>query len=490
MVAELLGAKMLAPHFGSSLHVWSTVLAITLGGLALGYFFGGLLSEKKRSPKVLLVVLLIGSAFIILMPFLSKTFIYIFGSMSITPAIIICTFAFLFPPVFMMGMVSPLLVGLMSEDKAHPGRVAGTIYAVSTVGGIIATFLLGFVIIPAFGLTMPAIFTGALLGIIPLILLFKKHWGAALIWLGILAWGTDRYYSPELVPGIPVPYKSEGLMGQIMVVDYPLSDSTGKFNGFNRTLFVNRMTQAQLSPVEGEQYFAYIPFLNNLLKHYSFGSRFLVCGMGGGGLANELIKSGYEVDVCEIDPRIAYVAEEYFELSPRVNVFIDDARHYIRTCGRMYDGIVLDVFKGEEIPSHCFTLEAFAEIKSILRENGALIINGNGYFEGDKGKGTRSIAKTLYASGFDINLFPTADEEDWSNIEFYCTRETEIRKFDPGYIKEIPTTEKLLEKEILLTDDRPILDVLNKDAYTAWRRLSISYFLSEMKRQRYYPLFQ
>jgi len=51
MIAELLGAKMLAPQFGSSLHVWSTVMAITLGGLALGYFCGGLISEKRKTQK-------------------------------------------------------------------------------------------------------------------------------------------------------------------------------------------------------------------------------------------------------------------------------------------------------------------------------------------------------------------------------------------------------------------------------------------------------
>ena len=34
MATELFGAKMLAPFFGSSLYVWATVLAMTLGGLA------------------------------------------------------------------------------------------------------------------------------------------------------------------------------------------------------------------------------------------------------------------------------------------------------------------------------------------------------------------------------------------------------------------------------------------------------------------------
>ena len=49
MAAELLGAKMLAPYFGSSLYVWASVLAITLGGLAVGYYVGGILSYKSKT---------------------------------------------------------------------------------------------------------------------------------------------------------------------------------------------------------------------------------------------------------------------------------------------------------------------------------------------------------------------------------------------------------------------------------------------------------
>ena len=41
MAIELLGAKMLAIYYGNSLYVWTSVLSITLAGLAAGYFAGG-----------------------------------------------------------------------------------------------------------------------------------------------------------------------------------------------------------------------------------------------------------------------------------------------------------------------------------------------------------------------------------------------------------------------------------------------------------------
>ena len=51
MVAELCGAKLLAPIFGSSLYVWASVMGITLGALASGYFYGGWLSDITKQPQ-------------------------------------------------------------------------------------------------------------------------------------------------------------------------------------------------------------------------------------------------------------------------------------------------------------------------------------------------------------------------------------------------------------------------------------------------------
>src|ERR1039458_10759485 len=72
MAAELLGAKMLAPYFGTSLYVWSAVLAVTLGGLAMGYFAGGIFSEKKNTERNLYYILLASAIFLIAMPLRSE----------------------------------------------------------------------------------------------------------------------------------------------------------------------------------------------------------------------------------------------------------------------------------------------------------------------------------------------------------------------------------------------------------------------------------
>ena len=77
MSAELIGAKMLAPYFGSSLYVWATVMAVTLGGLALGYFTGGFFAEKNKRNNFLFYIILIAAIFTALMPLSSKLILLI-----------------------------------------------------------------------------------------------------------------------------------------------------------------------------------------------------------------------------------------------------------------------------------------------------------------------------------------------------------------------------------------------------------------------------
>ncbi|HRD40758.1 MAG TPA: fused MFS/spermidine synthase, partial [Bacteroidia bacterium] len=74
MATELCGSKLIAPYFGSSLYVWAAVIAITLGSLAAGYFYGGKLSEKNDRVKKLSLVLLIAALYMGAMPFIANLF--------------------------------------------------------------------------------------------------------------------------------------------------------------------------------------------------------------------------------------------------------------------------------------------------------------------------------------------------------------------------------------------------------------------------------
>ncbi|MEI6489678.1 MAG: fused MFS/spermidine synthase [Bacteroidota bacterium] len=476
MATELLGAKMLAPYFGSSLYVWATVLAITLGGLASGYFAGGILSYRNKSKFTLFTVLLLAALFTVLMPFTSKLILWAIGMHSLLPSVILSSGCILFPPVFMMGMVSPLIIGAITTDIKESGRAAGAIYAISTVGGIIATFLFGFYIIPSYGLTIPAIATGILLGIIPcIVLLMRKKLTQTIGFFLLVAWACSAS-EPRFSSEVKVVYNQEGLLGQLLVLDYPRYENNVKQEGYARWLFVNRISQTMddslaMANHKDQRYFPYVYHISNYLDSFPKTTKVLLMGLGGGSIAKQLFDQGFSVDVCELDERIAYVARHYFHLNEKVNITVDDARHYIRTCDKKYDVIVLDMFKGEEPPNHVFTREAMDELKLMLNKNGTVFVNGLGYYEGSIGKAMRSVYKTFGAAGFKVRAEATDKNPDMSNLLFYASLDS--LKTNVPYL---PESKLDLNDAVVLTDDYPLLDKLNAEAAKRWRMLSINSF--------------
>lgn len=490
MATELLGAKMLAPYFGSSLYVWASVLAITLGGLAAGYFAGGILSYKSKNPLALFYVLLAAAAFTVLMPFTSKIILWAVGMHSLIPSVIISAVCILFPPVFMMGMVSPLIIRAIITDIEQSGKAAGAIYAVSTLGGIIATFAFGFYVIPHFGLTVPSIITGIILGLIPLIIILKAQKIASAAGFTLLC--VWAFYTASFnlnSSNIKIVYSSEGLLGQLMVLDYPHYNKQQKVDGHSRWLFVNRISQTMYDSLadeknKEEKYFTYVYRISDYIDSFPKTTKTLLLGLGGGSIAKKISEKGFAVDVCELDKRIAAVAKKYFYLSDKVNITVDDARHYIRTCKKKYDVIVLDMFKGEDPPTHVFTEESLEEIKNMLNPDGIVFVNSLGYLEGKTGRSMRSIYKTFLAAGFNTEVLPTDPDPNQRNLLFYASLKKV--KADTAFI---PQNKIDLADALVLKDEYPILDILNADAAKKWRMLAISSFNSDLD-QRTLPIFK
>lgn len=480
MAAELMGAKMMAPFYGSSLYVWASVMAITLAGLASGYFVGGIFSSKNNHKKKLYWCLLLAGVFTIFMPFSAKISFWIFGALSLIPAVIITSLVVLFPPVFLMGMVSPLIIRNITSDAEKAGRVSGTVYAVSTVGGIIATFLFGFYIIPFVGLAVPSVVTGIALGILPCIMLMKEKSFNSALFIVVAVWGIFTSFSKPAESTIHVLYHSEGLLGQVYVLEYPNEyyypgDSLKK-GTYSRWLYVNRVSQTMDDPSANrskgeERYFTYVYKIEQASDSLLFSGRnkALLLGLGGGSVAKHLSQKGWEVDVCELDRRIAEVARNFFDLPDEVNITIDDARHFINLNKKKYDMVVFDIFKGEETPSHVLTIESLEKVKTFLNPGAMVFLNNFGYIEGEKGRGMRSIYRTLNESGFEVKILPTEKDENQRNLLFICSNGYRISENKNFYLPD----ENILDDAILLTDEQPCFEVINAAASLAWRNMAI-----------------
>jgi spermidine synthase len=484
MSAELIGAKMLAPFFGSSLFVWATVMAVTLGGLALGYFTGGFFAEKNRQNNLLFYIVILAAVFTSLMPTLSKLILQITSSLSLLPSIILSTLLFLLPPIFLMGMVSPLIIERLSIDGHHAGKVAGSIYAISTLGGILATFAMGFYVIPFWGLTQPALITGICLAILPLIAIMNNKKKLIIILLFFISNATILLKSNPVASDIKILFQKEGILGQIMVVDYPVYETKNTPKYYIRMMLFNRVIQAFYNKEDSlHSMFPYIPILVNESVHQQKSGKALLLGLGGGCVANELINKNFEVDAVELDERVQIAAKDYFDLNSKTKVYIDDARRFINGCNKKYDLIIFDVFKGEENPAHIITLESLAEIKKILKPNGLIAINGYGFRTGNKSKGIRAIINTIHQAGFFTQTLASTVKEEEGNLIVFAKSFKFNTVQAPYYFSD-----NEIKASTVLIDDKPMLDILNKEAVVAWRSAYIETIIKDFN-QRNVPLF-
>jgi MFS family permease len=154
MAAELISSKLMGAYYGSSLIVWTSVFVCTLGGLALGYYLGGIVSAKENLLKNLIKILLFSALFFAIMSPLSNLIMEITLGFSIELGSLISVLVFLFPLLIAFGMVSPILIKLISESSKEAGQSAGNIYTISTFGGILTSLLVGFYAIPFWGLKL------------------------------------------------------------------------------------------------------------------------------------------------------------------------------------------------------------------------------------------------------------------------------------------------------------------------------------------------
>jgi hypothetical protein len=66
MLVELLGGRLIAPYFGSSIYTWGAVIFVFMVGLAIGYLVGGLAS--MRAPSIARLALILIAAAVSALP--------------------------------------------------------------------------------------------------------------------------------------------------------------------------------------------------------------------------------------------------------------------------------------------------------------------------------------------------------------------------------------------------------------------------------------
>src|SRR6266581_4932673 len=157
LAVELSASRLLAPYFGTSLFVWANLIGLILLYLTVGYYLGGRLADRYPRPAVLYLLTIIASLLIGLIPFISRPILFwslsAFATYSVSVfygslVSVILLFAL---PVILLGCVSPFAIRLSVKQVVKSGRTAGQLYAISTAGSILGTFLPVLWLIPTIG---------------------------------------------------------------------------------------------------------------------------------------------------------------------------------------------------------------------------------------------------------------------------------------------------------------------------------------------------
>jgi spermidine synthase len=218
-------------------------------------------------------------------------------------------------------------------------------------------------------------------------------------------------------------FEADSIYHHIVVAE----DRFARYLRFDRSLQSGMLLTATF-----ESPFLYAAYAHMGLIFAPQAKRVLVIGLGGGSIPKRFWRDYPEmvVDVAEIDPMVVDVAKRFFTVreDPRLRIFVQDGRLFLRRTERKYDIIILDAFFSESVPFHLTTTEFYELARSRLSPGGVIIANLIGALEGPRSTLFRAMYKT-YAEVFPgLYLFPVAlrpynDVNDIRNIMLVASSE-------------------------------------------------------------------
>ena len=371
LAIEILGTRILGPFYGVSLFLWSALISVTLAALSLGYAVGGRWADRGPTLSRLCLLLLFAGLWVLTIPWLKRPVLLLAEPFGLRFAVLVAATVLFFPPLALLGMVSPYAIRLKASGLEVVGRTAGNLYAVSTIAGVVAALLTGFFLIPSMGITRLIVSIGLILVGTSLIgIAGKRKPVAGLIIL---------IFTVSAVAGacILIPYaQSNPGSGVLSIEQSPYSEIRVVDVNSQRYLLIDGVGHTIVDIETGRALCEYVNVLDIAKAYFDEPGTMLLLGLGGGSVVKHYARDGWQIDAVEIDPCVTKAAYDYFGLEPsEATVYHADGRAFLASCNRSYDLIILDAFGSSSIPFQLVTKEAFALIASRLTTNGVLAVN-------------------------------------------------------------------------------------------------------------------
>jgi spermidine synthase len=372
MATEISAARLLAPYYGASTVVWANVIGIVLASLALGYWLGGRLADRRPTRRTLGVVVLAGAAIIATTPFAARPLLDVsvegLDEVSVGAAIgsFFGTVVLFAPAVVLLGMVAPFAVRLWIADVRGAGEVAGRVFALSTAGSLLGTFLPALVTIPLIG-TQRTLLAAAALVALGATFLLGPRWTlavAAVAALLALPPGAVKAQTDTID-------ERESLYQYIQVVQR----DGARYLYLNEGVAVHSVWRPRTVLTGGvwDTFLTVPPLVGRPVE------RVAMLGNAGGTVARAfgVYYPWARIDGVELDPAVTEVGRRYFGLddNPRLVVHDEDARPFLRRTEARYDVILVDAYRPPYVPFYLATTEFFRLVRERLQPGGVVAMN-------------------------------------------------------------------------------------------------------------------
>lgn len=380
MILELIGTRIFAPYYGTTIDILTAIISIILVSLSLGYWVGGKIADKKPNSKNLAPIFIIASLLLVTTFSFTEKILTLITQSSLNNkiSVFISSIIFFFPVNFLLSMVSPYAIRLNSNQKKESGSIAGTIYAVGTAGSIVGTVITGLILIPLlsidkiiYTISLTLFIVGLTTAVNKLSLKTLIIFSALFILISVVFFRTkytnkflvdfDSMYQHISVQDIQTAGNNKSLATRLLLVNRKCCESGMILNNPNELL------------IPYTKYFKLSRYFEPDAK------RFLMIGGGGYSFPKYLLANypGTTIDVVEIDPKMSEIAVKYFYLkdNPRLRIYTEDGRVFLNKNNKKYDVIIVDVFQGFAVPFHLTTKEAVEKLYNSLVDNGLVITN-------------------------------------------------------------------------------------------------------------------
>ncbi len=392
MVVELISSRIVAPILGASVFTWTSVIGLTLLGLAIGGWVGGKVADTIEGNRPLPIAFLSSALFIALIPkFAEYTNFITNASSSILILNLLLSFYLFFIPACAVGTIQPLLLKKYADTFSSIGTKYGTLSAAWSIGSMLGVFLTGFFLISFIGSTETIWLVSSILFLLGITYVFSDI-SLLLIFVATLLSTTVLFYvtKPPLHTDILLKKETDYYNAIVMDTNLPtLGESRILLLDLDihsiDSVHAHKVTYTDIQPV--------FSYLKDEIKDI------LVLGAGAYTLPKHFSEDypDSHVTVIETDPEMISIGNEFFKLKEYpIDTVITDAKLFIQKDSNTYDVIFGDTYNSYiSVPWYLLTTEWNTQVRKRLNKNGIYAINFIGSLEGDGAHLTQSITNTF-----------------------------------------------------------------------------------------------